>query len=154
MELVKNIFFNIFKLLQNSTVKISYTGYLFENNSEKVYIHYGYGDNWDNVNELEMNKTELGYQVDIDLPETNKLNFCFRNSSNEWDNNLNANYTFEVEKPELSLISTQENSLEKNRSKGLRKTYIWNKKIRLAVYKILKFFPRLVSGNYKKKADA
>ena len=92
MELVKNIFFNTDKLLQNSTVKISYTGELFENNSEEVFVHYGYGTNWDNVNEIKMNKTELGFQAEINLPESNRLNFCFRNSLNQWDNNQNANY--------------------------------------------------------------
>ena len=30
MELVKNIFFNTDKLIENSTVKISYTGKLFQ----------------------------------------------------------------------------------------------------------------------------
>ena len=39
MELVKNIFFNTDKLIANSKVKISYTGELFQNNSEEVYIH-------------------------------------------------------------------------------------------------------------------
>ena len=153
MELVKNIFFNTDKLLQNSTVKISYTGVLFENNSEEVYIHYGYGLNWDNVNEIKMNKTELGFQAEINLPESNQLNLCFRNSLDEWDNNQNSNYIFEIEKPELALVTQNENTLPR-RSKGLRKTYIWNKKIKLAFYKVIKFFPRLMSGNYKKKADA
>ena len=35
MELVKNIFFNTDKLVENSCVKISYTGKLFQENSEK-----------------------------------------------------------------------------------------------------------------------
>ena len=43
MELLKNIFFNTDKLVQNSTVKISYTGKFFEDNSEEVFIHYGFG---------------------------------------------------------------------------------------------------------------
>lgn len=46
MELVKNIFFNTDKLVENSNVKISYTGDLFQNNSEEVFIHYGFGLNW------------------------------------------------------------------------------------------------------------
>lgn len=41
MELTKNIFFNTDKLLQNSKVKISYTGTFFEDGSEEVFIHYG-----------------------------------------------------------------------------------------------------------------
>ncbi len=43
MELTKNIFFNTDKLVENSKVKISYTGKFFQNNSEKVSIHYGFG---------------------------------------------------------------------------------------------------------------
>ena len=34
MELVKNIFFNTDKLVANTTVKISYTGKLFQENAE------------------------------------------------------------------------------------------------------------------------
>ena len=58
MELVKNIFFNTDKLVENSNVKISYTGKFFQENSEEVFIHYGFGLNWDNVNEVKMEKTE------------------------------------------------------------------------------------------------
>ena len=49
MELSKNIFFNTDKLVPNSTVKISYIGSLFQNNSEEVYIHFGFGLLWENV---------------------------------------------------------------------------------------------------------
>lgn len=41
MELVKNIFFNTDKLIENSVVKISYIGSLFQNNANSVFIHYG-----------------------------------------------------------------------------------------------------------------
>ena len=51
MELTKNIFFNTDKLVENTTIKISYTGKLFQNCSEEVSIHYGFGNNWDNINE-------------------------------------------------------------------------------------------------------
>ena len=153
MELVKNIFFNTDKLIQNSNIKISYTGELFNNNSEEVYIHYGFGPNWENVNELKMNKTELGYQAEINIPETNLLNFCFRDSQNNWDNNQNSNYSFNVEEPDLSLITQKENNLPIKQSKRLRKTYIWKKKIKLAVYKVIKFFPKIINGKYKKKIN-
>jgi len=150
MELTKNIFFNTDKLLQNSTVKISYTGELFENDSEEVYIHYGFGLNWDNLSELKMEKTELGFQTELQLLEADTFNFCFRNSNNEWDNNSNNNYIFELEKPCLELI-VSENEFGLDRPNRLRKSYIWSKKIRLAIYKIITYVPKLISGNYKKK---
>lgn len=152
MELVKNIFFNTDKLIQNSTVKISYTGKFFEENSEEVFIHYGFGPNWDNLNEIKMEKTELGFQTEIELLENDTFNFCFRNENNEWDNNNSQNYIFELEQPVMDLVvSDVDYSLD--RPNKLRKTYLWNKKIRLAIYKIITYVPRLISGNYKRRTQ-
>lgn len=150
MELVKNIFFNTDKLMQNSKVKISYTGRFFENGSEDVYIHYGFGTFWDNLSEIKMEKTELGFQTEIELIESDSFNFCFRNGNNEWDNNSSQNYVFNLEKPVLDL-AIQEEVTSLDRPNRLRKTYLWSKKIRLAIYKIITYVPKLISGNYKKK---
>lgn len=152
MELVKNIFFNTDKLIQNSKVKISYTGKFFEDNCEEVFIHYGFGENWDNLNEIKMEKTELGFQTELELLESDTFNFCFKNGDDEWDNNNQANYIFELEKPCMDLIVTNiDYSLD--RPNRLRKSYIWNKKIRLAIYKIIHYIPKLISGNYSKKTQ-
>ena len=150
MELVKNIFFNTDKLVENSKVKISYTGKLFEENSKNVYLHYGYGINWDNLSDVEITKSELGYQAEIELMSSDSLNLCFRNSNNEWDNNNGQNYTFKIEKVEVSLVP-QEFTSELDAPRRLRKSYIWSKKIRLAIYKMIHYFPKLISGNYKKR---
>ena len=150
MELTKNIFFNTDKLIQNTKVKISYTGLFFENGSEDVYIHYGFGSFWDNLTEIKMEKTELGFQSEIELLESDTFNFCFRNENNEWDNNDYQNYTFPLEAQSLDLIVTNfDTSLD--RPNRLRKTYLWSKKVRLAIYKIITYVPKLISGNYKKK---
>ena len=150
MELTKNIFFNTDKLMQNSKVKISYTGVFFENNSEEVYIHYGFGINWDNLSEIKMEKTELGFQVELELLDSDSFNFCFRNGNEEWDNNNCENYVFELERPNLELI-VRDMDTSLDRPNRLRKSYLWSKKIRLAVYKIITYVPKLISGNYKKK---
>lgn len=150
MELVKNIFFNTDKLLENTNIKVSYTGSLFQNNSEEIYLHYGFNEDWKDVNEIKMEKTDLGFQAELYLPEYQILNFCFRNSNNEWDNNQNCNYSFPIEKLELSLVP-KDNNMQIATHKRLRKSYIWSKKIKLAVYKIIKYFPKIISGNYKKK---
>ena len=92
MELVKNIFFNTDKIIENSKLKISYVGSLYQNGSEEVFLHYGFGMQWDNVSDIKMEKTELGFQCEIDILESESLNLCFRNSNNEWDNN-DCNYS-------------------------------------------------------------
>ena len=156
MELVKNIFFNTDKIIQNSKLKISYVGTLYQKGSSEVFLHYGFNTNWDNVNDVKMEKTDLGFQCEIEIGNFNTLNLCFRNSANEWDNNNCENYIFEIEKlpdsvEELSLIVAENNEMQIH--KGLRKTYIWSKKIKLAVYKIIKFVPKIISGNYKRKLN-
>ena len=164
MELVKNVFFNTDKLVENAKVKISYVGKLFQENSSEVYLHYGFGSNWDNVNEIKMEKTELGFQAEIELIESDTFNFCFRNEKNEWDNNnyenyifelepQNANYIFPIEKVELALVVQEQNDNEIVEHRRLRKSYIWSKKVRLAIYKVITYLPKLISGNYKRKVE-
>lgn len=151
MELVKNIFFNTDKLVENTSVKISYTGKLFQDNCEEVYIHYGFGLNWENLNEVKMVKSELGYQAEIELTSSDTLNFCFRDSNNVWDNNNGENYIFPIEKVELALVVQEPTTIAAPRK--LRKTYLWSKKVRLAVYKIITYLPKIISGNYKRKIN-
>lgn len=152
MELVKNIFFNTDKLVENTKVKISYTGKFFQDHSEEVFIHYGFGLLWENINEIKMEKTELGFQTEITLMESDSLNFCFRNGTNQWDNNDGQNYSFPIEKVQMSLAVKEENTTIGSPRK-LRKSYLWSKKIRLAVYKLITYFPKLISGNYKRKVS-
>ena len=152
MELIKNIFFDTDKLIQGSTVKISYTGKFFEDASEEVFIHYGFGVNWDNLSEIQMEKTDLGFQTEITLLNSDTFNFCFRNGNNEWDNNDSQNYVFELEAPCTDLVLSN-NGYGLDRPNRLRKTYIWSKKIRLAVYKIVRYLPKLITGNFRRKVE-
>ena len=154
MELTKNIFFNTDKLIENSTVKISYTGVFYQNNCEKVIIHYGFGENWDNVNDIEMEKTELGFQTEISLLEGNTFSLCFKNENDEWDNNEGSNYVFPLEKVSQELIVLEEEPTQIGKARKLRRSYLWSKKVKLAVYKIITYLPKIISGNYKKKVKS
>lgn len=152
MELTKNIFFNTDKLVENSKIKISYTGMLFQDTSTEVSIHYGFGLNWDNVNDIKMEKTELGFQAEIELGEGETFNFCFRNENNVWDNNDGTNYIFPLEKVPTELIVLDDEPVALGSARKLRRSYLWSKKVRLAVYKIITYLPKLISGNYKRRA--
>ncbi len=151
MELTKNIFFNTDKLVENSKVKISYIGKLFQNASEEVFIHYGFGLNWNHVNDIKMEKTDLGFQAEIELGEGDTFNFCFKNNDNCWDNNDGQNYIFPLEKVQNQLLALEDESVALGSVKKLRKSYLWSKKVRLAVYKIITYLPKIISGNYKRK---
>ena len=151
MELMKNIFFNTDKLIENTDVKISYTGKFFQDGCDEVFIHYGFGLNWDGLNEVKMEKTELGFQAELLLGVGESFNFCFKNSANEWDNNDGQNYSVELEKPQTDLIVLDDEITTLGTARKLRRSYLWSKKVRLAVYKIITYLPKLISGNYKKK---
>ena len=153
MELTKNIFFNTDKLVENSIIKISYTGAFFQNNSEKVFIHYGFGFNWDNINDIEMEKTDLGFQAEIQLGEGETFNFCFKNEDDAWDNNDGQNYIFPLEKVQNELIVLDDEPVSLGSARKLRRSYLWSKKIRLAVYKLITYLPKIISGNYKRKLN-
>ena len=151
MELVKNIFFNTDKLIENTSVKISYTGKFFQDNSEEVFLHYGFGQNWDNLNDKKKKKTELGFQAEVFLEAEGTFNFCLKNENGEWDNNEGNNYIFNIEKQPTELMVLDDEPVSLGSAKKLRRYYLWSKKLRLAVYKIITYFPKLISGNYKRK---
>ena len=145
MELTKNIFFNTDKLVEN-------TGKLFQDAScEEVSIHYGFGLNWDNVNDVKMEKTDLGFQAEIELGEGDTFNFCFNDGNGNWDNNNGQNYIFPLEKVHSELLVLEDEPVSLGSAKKLRRSYLWSKKVRLAVYKLITYLPKIISVNYKRK---
>ena len=150
MELFKNIFFNTDKLTPYITVKITYAGKFFEDESKEVFLHYCFNDNWSTAKDIKMELSELGYQAEVELDNNKNLNICFFNENKEWDNNDSINYNFPIEEAEFSLILLDDNMLLSKRR--LSKFYLWKKKTRIAIYKIIRFIPKLITGNYKRKA--
>lgn len=89
MEFTKDIQFNN-KPTVNQDVKITYSGFLA--NSSELWIVYGFGETWNNTTELKMEKNSNGFSAIINLLDFDTLNFCFKNSENQWDNNHNSNF--------------------------------------------------------------
>ena len=149
MELIKNIFFNTDKLIPFAKIKISYTGNLFNETSEEVYIRYGFGNDWNNTIDIKMNKTELGFQTEIELTDDSSFDFCFYNSKDEWDNNEGKNYSFEIEPITQTIIELESNP-NLLPTTSFSKFYLWRKKI----YKAVTYLPNLLIGKYKRKLSA
>ena len=99
-----------------------------------------------------MEKTDLGYQAEIELGSGDTFNFCFKNGNNEWDNNDGQNYVFPIEKMPVELLVLEDEPISLGSPRRLRKSYLWSKKIRLAVYKIITYLPKIISGNYKRNS--
>ncbi len=78
---------------KGSKTSVSYGGILAEHHADKVYLHYGF-DGWNNVNTIQMNKSpERTFSTEIKVNGKNELNFCFKDSANNWDNNNGSDWT-------------------------------------------------------------
>lgn len=115
MNFTKDIYFDKEKIYENSELNITYTGQL--SSSEKVYISYGYGNLWDNKNEIELSKNSTGFFGTIKIESGIDLQFCFHDSNNCWDNNNTQNYIVPIYKEETKFqtskqISVSEDSLK------------------------------------------
>lgn len=152
MELIKNIFFNTDKLIQDTIVKISYTGSLFQGNSDRIFLHYGYDEDWKFTKEQEMKKSELGFQAEIKLPKScESLNVTFRDEVDNWDNNNGKNYIFTIEEQPLSLALIDQTEMAFPRK--LRKFYFWSKRTKLFLIRIVKYTKNIITGNSKDKVN-
>lgn len=96
MELTKDIKYDK-ELIQNESVKIDYSGSLYTNGSDEVYIVYGFDKEWKNTTYQKMDKTENCFSTTIQLSEYTDFNFCFKDSYNNWDNNNSCDYSLKIE---------------------------------------------------------
>lgn len=83
----------------NQLVSITYNGILLQNGAVEVYAHVGFGNNWKSATDHKMNRTTQGFETSFPIDSyTDRLNVCFKDSANNWDNNSGFNYTFPVKK--------------------------------------------------------
>jgi len=73
---------------------IIYNGLLSKSGADQVYLHYGFGDpkNWRSINTVRMDRTARGWESTQRLQDS-LMNFCFKDSANNWDNNSGFNWT-------------------------------------------------------------
>lgn len=74
-------------------VSIIYDGLLAKSGSSQVYLHTGIGERWEKVYDHRMEPTSAGWEKTIQM-ENNSINFCFKDSANNWDNNNGQNWSF------------------------------------------------------------
>lgn len=77
-------------------VTLFYSGLLAKCGADSVYAHIGYGDNWEDKSFIPMEKVEDVFRATIKVSHPEKLNIAFKDSIDNWDNNSQQNYTFNV----------------------------------------------------------
>lgn len=79
---------------EEATLRIGYSGLLKNAGADAVYLHYGY-DGWNSsIHTVKMNRLANGdFEVDLYPKDQREVNFCFKDSANNWDNNNGWNWT-------------------------------------------------------------
>lgn len=76
---------------------VLYNGLLYNSGADTVYMHTGFGDKWTQQKEVQMKRTQDGFEAKLPITISDNLNIVFKDSANNWDNNDAQNYTFEVQ---------------------------------------------------------
>ncbi len=85
-------------ITQGEHINVIYDGLLAISGADQVYLHYGFGmhNNWYDVMDLPMFKTGRGWEQTFEVNDPSRLNFCFKDSANNWDNNTGHNWSLEI----------------------------------------------------------
>jgi FKBP-type peptidyl-prolyl cis-trans isomerase len=77
-------------------VTVLYRGLLAQSGADSVYAHIGYGDNWEAKEFIPMEKDKDVFKATIKVNLSDNLNIAFKDSVDNWDNNSQQNYSFNV----------------------------------------------------------
>ncbi|RJX18093.1 MAG: carbohydrate-binding protein [Ammonifex sp.] len=82
--------------IRGRDVFIRYDGLLKNSGADVVYCHFGY-DGWKNVATAEMRRDYDGsFSVSVPAHGNAEINFCFKDSANNWDNNSGWNWLTDI----------------------------------------------------------
>lgn len=91
---------------KEESLELKYNGCL--DGAKTIYLHYGIGETWEGVTECKMRKLKSCYKTEVTIPIGVDLNFCFRDTEGNWDNNYGNDYTYNSENVETPVYSSVE----------------------------------------------
>jgi hypothetical protein len=94
-------------------VVVTYGGLLAKSGADTVFMHYGYGDLWEEKDFIRMENKEGVFSAAIKVISAESLNVSFKDSADNWDNNSGENYSFKILKKESSTLEAKEPIKEK-----------------------------------------
>ncbi|MEW6173705.1 MAG: carbohydrate-binding protein [Bacillota bacterium] len=82
--------------IKGRDVFIRYDGLLKNSGADRVFCHYGY-DGWKNTSTAEMRREHDGsFAVSLPAHGNAEMNFCFKDSAANWDNNAGWNWLTDI----------------------------------------------------------
>lgn len=93
-------------LTAGETLTVKYNGLLASSGADQMYLHAGYGHGqWHQVHDVPMQKDKPGVwraTLPLQRDETSRLNFCFKDRAENWDNNYGLNWSLEIHNGEVA----------------------------------------------------
>lgn len=83
-------------LAEGDVASVVYKGILKNSGADEVFMHVGFGEQWTDIKDIKMKKTEDGFETVLPITTDMPLKLAFHDSANNWDNNQTRDYTFEV----------------------------------------------------------
>lgn len=81
---------------RGQSVRIEYRGLLAESGADRIWMHCGF-DSWSRPENISMVKTpQNSFSCITEVKGSKEMNFCFKDSADNWDNNSGQNWTVPI----------------------------------------------------------
>jgi hypothetical protein len=79
-------------------LRIRYHGLLKDSGAGEIFLHYGF-DGWiQSIDTIKMDQMEDGsFSAAVKAAGKHEMNFCFKDSVDNWDNNNGKNWTLQLQ---------------------------------------------------------
>lgn len=97
-EVADGIFMEPVPITAGEEVKLKYKGPLAQSGTQALYLRTGYGSgDWEGVQDIKMRKARDGsWAASLVIDDASRLNFCFHDGADNWDNNNGFNWSYEI----------------------------------------------------------
>jgi hypothetical protein len=81
---------------KGQNVRIEYRGLLAQSGADQIWMHRGF-DGWNKTEDICMSRTpQNSFSCNTEVRGNKEMNFCFKDSANNWDNNSGQNWTVPI----------------------------------------------------------
>lgn len=89
------------RITAGDEIIIGYKGLLASSGAKQVYMHVGYGEEWEDCEDLPMIFSDGMFKAKVLAKKEGQLGVAFKDPADNWDNNSGQNYNFKIyKKPE------------------------------------------------------
>jgi hypothetical protein len=85
-------------ITEGEEITVLYYGLLAQSGADQIWMRVGYGSNdrWQDIKDFRMERTANGWVKTFPITNAGRLNICFKDSANNWDNNNGLNWSWGI----------------------------------------------------------